>query len=385
MERRFLLTFTTIFLAGSALVTGALWFVYSADIKIQRVRIETKETQQVKLQRVRLATHFHGVTSDLEIIANLHELKQLADNLSDHSTEELTSDFISFSIRKRHYDQIRFINNDGTEIIRVDYNNEKPEVVPKESLQNKAHRYYFNDSMLKGDNQVYVSPLDLNVENKQVEKPFKPMIRFGTPILNSQREKKGVVILNFRASRMISDFKKIGQESPGESWILNQQGYWLASPNPHDEWGFMFDNRKHINLKTRFPEVWDNLISKVTGQFYHPNGLYTFDTFHPSKEAVSKHLFSEESHHHTRQSTEKDNWKIISFIPKNVLNAELQKHSSDLLNTLGIIFAVLVTLNGLTAFLLASSQLKRRRAEDALKQNNLDLEERIRRLEEVKR
>ncbi|MBT4265659.1 MAG: PAS domain S-box protein [Deltaproteobacteria bacterium] len=377
MKPRFFLIYFSIFLFGSALITGALWFVYSANIQIQRARIETKEIQIVKLQRIRIATHFYDITSDLDVISDFHELRQLADSLQDHPTEELKGDFISFSIRKGHYDQIRFLDKSGNEIIRVNYNKGNPEIVPETRLLNKAHRYYFKESMAIGKNQTYISPLDLNIENNQVESPLKPMIRFGTPIISSLNDKAGVIILNYNASLLISDFKKLGRENPGENWILNPEGYWLAGSNPEDEWGFMFDHKKDVNIKSRAPQVWQAMTEKVSGQFYDSRGLYTFDTFHPAKEAVSEDLFSEESHQNALRSQKANSWKIVSFISQAVLNTELRKYSNNLLVILKVIFATLITLNGITVFFLSKSQLKRRRAEDALKRHSIELEERV--------
>jgi PAS domain S-box-containing protein len=377
MKRRFIQTFLFIFIIGSASITTALWFVYSSSIKAERVRIETREFQQVKLQKFMLAKHFHGIISDLEIVANLHELKQLADNSEDYSVEEIYYDFESISFRKKLYDQIRFIDDQGMETIRVDYNNGKPEIIPKARLQNKANRYYFIDSMAKQKNQIYVSQLDLNIENDQIERPFKPMIRFGMPIFDTRNDKVGVIIVNYRASLMISDFQNNSRESVGENWLLNAKGYWLSGPNPADEWAFMFDDLKQVNLKNSNPDVWQALIGKDTGQSYFSGDLYTFDTFHSIRETVSDHLFSGENQQKDDEEKELQNWKIVSFIPEDVLTAEIRKHSSDLLDVLIAIFVILLSLNGLTAFLLAKAQQKRRMAEEALIQNNLDLETKV--------
>jgi len=89
----------------------------------------------------------------LEIIANLHELKKFADQLPIFSLDELNADFLSFSRQKKYYDQIKFLNKEGMEVVQVDYNNGKPSLKPQKLLQNKAHRYYFKDSIANLQNQ----------------------------------------------------------------------------------------------------------------------------------------------------------------------------------------------------------------------------------------
>ena len=51
----------------------------------------------------------------------------------------------------------------------------------------------------KGTREVYISPFDLNIENKQIEVPLKPMIRFGTPIKDHNGKNNGIIIGNCSA------------------------------------------------------------------------------------------------------------------------------------------------------------------------------------------
>ena len=51
------------------------------------------------------------------------------------------------------------------------------------ALQNKKDRYYFQDTMTLEKGQIFISKLDLNMENGVLEQPIKPMLRLGTPVL----------------------------------------------------------------------------------------------------------------------------------------------------------------------------------------------------------
>jgi len=50
----------------------------------------------------------------------------------------LEKDFLIFSAKKGISDQVRYINEEGNEIVRINYNNGNPSIVPKQNLQNKA-------------------------------------------------------------------------------------------------------------------------------------------------------------------------------------------------------------------------------------------------------
>jgi len=87
--------------------------------------------------------------------------------------------FFSFTSRSGLYDQVRLLDAAGNELIRINYNNGTPFIVPGDQLQSKADRYYFQEASQMNLGEVYMSPFDLNIENQKLEKPYKPTIRFG--------------------------------------------------------------------------------------------------------------------------------------------------------------------------------------------------------------
>ncbi|MBQ09893.1 MAG: hypothetical protein CMD96_08895, partial [Gammaproteobacteria bacterium] len=171
--------FLSYLISISALPGLVFWLFYHSDIKSHEHLFESQETAHVNLQSRAIASHFRNIESDLAILSELHELRQFAEGHEDFSSKELGDDFLSISLRKGIYDQIRFIGKTGQEILRINYNKGKPILVPKDQLQNKIGRYYFKKIMNLNKEKVYVSPLDLNFEKGEVEKPFKPVIRFG--------------------------------------------------------------------------------------------------------------------------------------------------------------------------------------------------------------
>ena len=91
------------------------------------------------------------------------------------------------------YDQIRILDMTGMEVVRVDYENEyaSPLVVPDQDLQDKSNRDYFPICRDLPKDGIYISRLDLNVENGQVEIPYTPVIRICSPIIDSHGGKAG--------------------------------------------------------------------------------------------------------------------------------------------------------------------------------------------------
>ena len=82
------------------------------------------------------------------------------------------------------YDQVRYLDETGMEIVRVNFNNGQPAIVEKNKLQPKGQRYYFKDAITLDKDEIYVSPFDLNIEGQSIELPHKPMVRFSAPVFD---------------------------------------------------------------------------------------------------------------------------------------------------------------------------------------------------------
>ncbi len=136
------------------------------------------------------------------------------------------------------YDQARMINVEGRELIRINRTDrDMPYVVPEAKLQDKSKRYYFKESIELEDNLAYISKLDLNMDNDEVERPYKLVLRMATPIYWKQKL-EGVLVLNFLGSALLSDTVNIlkqGDESNDKYFLLNSKGEPLAYIKWDDE------------------------------------------------------------------------------------------------------------------------------------------------------
>ena len=211
----------------------------------------------------------------------------------------------------------------------------------RDSINSERLKYYFTETFRLGPGQIYISPLDLNVENNAIEQPLKPMIRFGAPIVDLDGQKQGVVVLNYLAKILIADLKRIGEGLLGESLLLNDQGYWLIGANPDREWGFMYPERHDLSFAKTFPEVWRRIATTDAGQFHSPQGLFTFTTVFPrllsQSPAVSDDATIVAAHQYP--------WKIVSRVAPDVLQARTQS---------GLLVALTVIIGGLGLLTLVS-------------------------------
>lgn len=298
---------------------------------------------------------------------------------SDHQNidKHLEHQLLLFADSKPIYDQIRFIDHRGMERIRIDLPaSTVPNITKREDLQDKSNRYYFKDTFSLNKNEIFISPLDLNIEHGAIETPFKPIIRIGMPIFNDQEEKTGIVIVNYKAAHLLEDLKEWTRGLLGELALLNSESYWLYAHNSGDEWGFMLPERKNKSFKQHHSDLWNKIISsQENGQILSNDGLYSFQTIRPLGDRHISSSGSSTAYGKSKRSLvgKEYYWKMISFvshkeIEKTVVSLQFQFIYGTIL---------LVFILGVFSFFLARAHSRREQYEHALEVANTSLEDTV--------
>lgn len=213
--------------------------------------------------------------SPLIIFNRSETAKQLLLNEDDRGRELFNDMFLAYIQEVGVYQQIRLINDKGIEIVRVDrFNDGSFEVVRKEDLQDKSKRYYFNETIEMPPNFVYLSPFDLNIENGQIEIPYKPMIRIGKTYESEDKIINGMMILNVQGEKLLDDIGKMNKHASDILFMLNSDGYYLYSDDEDKNFAFMFPKKKDIGFFSDYEDVWakilndEMIIGSDAGNFY---------------------------------------------------------------------------------------------------------------------
>ena len=301
-----------------AILAAAFWF---HEVKTQHKLLLSDEKRHVEALRRIANDDIKTIISDLFLLSVNPKLYQFIDTGTPDKRLALAALFKEFSASTKMYDQIRFIDATGREQVRVNFHQGHPYVVADTALQNKSRRYYFADTFELNPGRVFVSPFDLNVEHGQVEQPLKPMIRFGTPIVDHRGRKRGIILLNYLGNTLIENMKRLSGNSIGSFMLVNAQGYWLKGVNPEDEWGFMFEDREKVTLAHRDRDAWQIISANDASQFRNPQGLYTHATIWPLNRNMlsstgSRNAFQPSSAALTGRELY---WKIVSLVSEKKL------------------------------------------------------------------
>lgn len=198
----------------------------------------------------------------------------------DAWVERLNVIFVSMMEAQPYYMQFRYLDENGNEMVRVDFKGTTIEVISQEKLQNKADRDYFTETMKLDVGEIYVSPLNLNQEGGQIEIPYKPTIRYAIPIFSRVGERKGIVIANVEGKDLFQQLKQNNQEKDVAAFIIDENGYYLYHPEEKKAWAL--DLNKDENIGKDYPEkVVSQLLSGGEGNLVDTNEVISYETIFP--------------------------------------------------------------------------------------------------------
>lgn len=273
--RQFFLLFVPVVL----LVLGGAWYVGQARIDVELGLVHAHEKLNVVVSASRLNSHLQTPVRHVRAITEEAQVRQAIEVGGAEAEVVMAADFSTLISRNPDYDQVRWLDETGMERVRVDNVAGRPAVIAAPALQNKRDRDYFRAGMGMAQGEVYLSPLDLNVEHGRIEQPYRPMLRTVTPVFDGQGQRRGVLVINVGARTLLNDFAADADASQAHLMLLNREGYWLKSPTPADEWGFMF--RRKDTLGSRYPHVWAQIAQAEADQKEHADGLWSWQAIRP--------------------------------------------------------------------------------------------------------
>jgi GGDEF domain-containing protein len=326
--------------------------------------------------------------SDVLFLRNEYEAALQANGGDAHlAAADIAKRFRNFSQTREAYDEIRFIETSGREAVRVNHNGGAPIVVDEAMLQDKSDRPYFARLSDLDYDEIYVSPLDLNVEDGAIMTPYRPTIRLATPARTGANETIGSIVLNYGAAPMLTSIEEAAELSSGQPMMLNADGYWLLSIDPAHNWGFMFPGHEDARMEALYPRTWAEARLAKTGQVHTEEGLFTYrvidmvgDIVSPTGSASVERPLTEAA----SALAGDRGWYVGTFVAADDLEEEIGEPSSAAHIYIALIIGLCVVGSTAGAFAIAESRayrrmLERLAAEDALTglANRRSLEDRL--------
>lgn len=223
------------------------------------------ESTKVELISEKIQNYLDQVNSDLFYLRDSNALNLYISALQstgDHKKRlmltNLRNSFKKFATQKKNYQQVRFIDKAGLEVVRINYEAGRARNVTDTGLQDKRNTNYFKNTLaLKKDN-LFISALGLNRENDAIEKPIRPTIRYATPVYDKSNSLLGIIVLNVDMKKIMKVMTNEMQEGT-QMQFVSPDGYYYFHPDASKTWGGKNDLNSKVNLLTETPQLSDVL------------------------------------------------------------------------------------------------------------------------------
>ncbi|KJG17124.1 sensor domain-containing diguanylate cyclase [Photobacterium angustum] len=313
----FFVRFTLIFLLLLTVFLSIFYYNSQSELERRKSNIQVQQKALLVGKKNYIQVVIGSVvreTALLADIANNHEIHRIAgleDGIEKQQRMARFSQALkAVSQRKEIYDQMRYLDLEGNEVTRVNFNDGRALIVPSNELQKKKHRYYFLEAAKLQHKGIYISPLDLNIEHGEIEVPYKPMIRLSAPVFDKEGNKQGIVIINYLAKYLMEGLGLFNLNGGTNYMLVNSDGYYLYNNlYPEKEFAFMFDNKKEQTIYQQFPELEAQIQAMQSGQIVTSRGVLTIESV-GAIGRINPYCFQE--YHVTENNSTA--WKLISFV-----------------------------------------------------------------------
>lgn len=170
--------------------------------------------------------------------------------------------------------QARYITlaNDGQEVVRVDRDLDGViRRIESEQLQHKGQRDYMLKASMLDQNSVYISPIDYNRENGEIQVPYVSTYRVAKPVFNKEGFVFAVLVTNYFAEELF-DSLIFSLPDGVDIYLLNNQNQFLSHPQSDLTFGFEFG--QDITWSTVFNESQDISMQDTLAMSGLPNQYY---------------------------------------------------------------------------------------------------------------
>ncbi|MCK5111826.1 MAG: sensor histidine kinase [Arcobacteraceae bacterium] len=236
------------------------------QLSIQKAEIEFKERDE-------LLSDF--INKFDQTLVGIEENKYFINFIqNNYEIEHINELFLSSIKSLPSVVQFRYIDKLGNEIIRVDKIDKHSFIVPKDKLQNKKNRYYFEDIYNIKENGIWHSKIDLNIEHGKITIPIQPTLRVGSLVV-IDGIKKGILIINIDVSVFLN---KLKNSSVYNIYVIDKDGDFLVHFDKKYSWGKYL--KTNINIFNHFNHFTKDLLLKdevITENFYSKQTTFKND------------------------------------------------------------------------------------------------------------
>jgi signal transduction histidine kinase/DNA-binding response OmpR family regulator len=338
---------------------SVLWHYAVRDTSRDRLDALDRDVFLTEARMRRLA-------NDMFFLKSVEEAELASNPKAAPASDNFRNAVKTMMVARSQYDQVRLLDVSGHEMFRVNWQGgQHPlEEVPANELQDKSSRPFYSETLKALPDAAVFSPMDLNVDHGQIEKPFKPTMRASGQIVGPDGKLRAILVLN-QIGELFFREVRLDRDAPWQSLLLNGDGFWMIGPSPEEEWGFQLPDRQGANLKTEDPALWKKISESKVGWFEDEGSLYCFKRTDPANSGTEYPPLRM-----SIQGEDRLHWIFLTKVPNEVVWQKFDPIRKGIWEAGGLALVVLVPLvrGGLRA------RHRRQAAMEELRQSELLLQ-----------
>tara|TARA_R110002153_G_scaffold10418_3_gene41175 strand:+ start:1035 stop:4232 length:3198 start_codon:yes stop_codon:yes gene_type:complete len=253
------------------------------------------------------------------------------DPLSGNTLEEwrqrLTVILRAFITNHTEYQQLRFIDEMGNELVRVQRGvNGEIKNVAINDLQNKADTSYVMETLKLKHGETYYSDVNLNREYGAIQVPHLPVLRIATPVFTDNEKTSGVMVLNLSTEQLFAGITSVPNGI--QRSIVDNHGFYIKNADVSKTFGF------DLGVDNKLSKYEPHMAKTILSQ----DSFIRYDHDEKELEGFEKIYFSPQD--------KKSYWVLTFHIPEDLvfsdITTSLQKilMLSLLIGILSIVFII---------------------------------------------
>lgn len=236
------------------LITGTTIYSLIESMKLEEFSEVSRDTINYE------SNYFERISKDLseEMILLSHQSALQRYFLSESNKENTRNEIVEMLSKYMRNNesvwQARLIDvpGSGRELIRVQRFNDDIFAFNDKDLQLKAHRDYYQKTVLLKAGEIYVSDVTLNREKGAIELPHRPTFRIATPIYQVGKKLLGIMVINIDFQALVVGLRN-NIDFPMMRYVINERGDFLLHPDANMT--FASELNRSVSVSDQLPEI----------------------------------------------------------------------------------------------------------------------------------
>ena len=243
--------------------------VHERDLEVH----DATADRNLALMKMRTDAYLEKLALDAEFMAQAPIVRQYLEHPSAETLAAAESSMLTLASLRPHLDQVRYIDHQGVEQIRVDHRGGPPRLATQ--LQDKSERDYVQAGLELNAGSMYFSEIDLNIEYGQIERPFRPMLRVVAKVM-ANGHAAGMIVLNANADELGQRLKAVLPTAEQQAVVLNSDGGWIMGGGQKDWLFAAAPSAPGALLSIQEPALWSRIQASASGQFEYQGECHEY-------------------------------------------------------------------------------------------------------------